>query len=274
LTDPSAEPQRYQADAIGTPFAAVLFWVGDDRIMADSGAFGQVLFSLKTKIALWNYHFDHTAVREHGNRRLREIVDQHLVYAASVGSGSKRGLAVGAVQLPGPKVDEVEAATDPDSLLIMKPGSEVRLQVSAGQHDAKVRAALLAEIEKTGWVHSESAETVLIAEMKRGQTQNVTYNIGGFGRSQSQQSVSITPFVSSLQLKLGDQVLWQSGTSTGAPPVISLREGQTAQGEVNRWQNPDPDFFSRVDIPDKLLDPAKRNGLGTTDVTTRGLIAK
>ncbi len=274
LTDPSAEPQRYQADAIGTPFTADLYWVGDNRVMCDKGAFGQVLFSLDKNIALWNYHFDGSAVSEHGNRRLREIVDGHLVYAASVGSGGQRGLAVGAVQLPGPKVDEVEAATDPDSLLIMKPGSEVRVQVTTGQYDAKVRAALLAAIEKTGWVHSESAEAVLIAEMKRGETQNVTYTSGGFGSSQSSQSVSVTPFVSSLVLKMGDKILWQSGTSTGAPPVLFLRDGQTAQGEINKWQNPDPDFFSRVTIPGKLLDPEKRNGLGTTEVTNRGLIAK
>jgi hypothetical protein len=274
LTDPSAEPQRYQADAIGTPFSADLFWVGENRVMCDKGAFGQVLFSLDKNIALWNYHFDGSAVREHGTRRLREIVDQHLVYAASVGSGQQRGLAVGAVQLPGPKVEEVAAATDPDSLLIMKPGSEVRIQVTTGQHDAKVREALLAAIEKTGWVHSESAEAVLIAEMKRGETQNVTYNSGGFGRAQSSQSVSVTPFVSSLVLKLGDKVLWQTGTSTGAPPVLFLRDGQTAQGEVNKMQNPDSDFFSRVKIPEKLIDPDKRNGLGTTDVTNRGLIAK
>jgi hypothetical protein len=274
LTDPSAEPQRYQAEAIGTPFAAILYWVGDDRVMADKGAFGQVLFSLKTKIALWNYDFDHSAVSEHGNRRLREIIDQHLVYAASVGSGAQRGLAVGAVQLPGPMVDEVEAATDPESLMIMKAGSEVRLEIQTGQHDDKVRTALLAEIEKTGWVHSESAEAVLVAEMKRGDQQNVTYTSGGFGRRESSESVSVTPFVSSLVLKLGDKVLWQSGTSTGAPPVLFLRDGQTAQGEINKWQNPDPDFFSRVDIPTRLLDPAKRNGLGKTEVTNRGLIAK
>jgi hypothetical protein len=274
LTDPSSEPQRYQADAIGTPFSADLYWVGEYRVMCDKGAFGQVLFSLDKNIALWNYHFDGSAVREHGTRRLREIVDQHLVYAASVGSGQQRGLAVGAVQLPGPKVEEVAAATDPDSLLIMKPGSEVRIQVSTGQHDAKVRDALLAQIEKIGWVHSESAEAVFVAEMKRGEQQNVTYTKGGFGRSESSESVSVTPFVSSLVLKLGDKVLWQSGTSTGAPPVLFLRDGQTAQGEVNKWQNPDPDFFSRVKIPDKLIDPDKRNGLGTTDVTNRGLIAK
>jgi hypothetical protein len=53
-----------------------------------------------------------------------------------------------------------------------------------------------------------------------------------------------------------------------------LREGQTAQSEVSKWQNPNPGFFDQVAIPARILDPAKKNGLGTTEVTNRGLVAK
>lgn len=274
LTDPAAEPQRFEAQAIGTPFRADLAFVGDNRIMSDAGHFGNVMFSMKTKIALWNYHFDHSAVHEDKGRRLREIVDRHLIYAASVQAGAQRGLAVGAVQLPGPKVDEVEATTTYESLLVLKPGSEVRLQVATGQYDAQVRRALEQEIEKNGWVLSESAGIVVEAKMGQSPTQTVTYSSGGFGRGQSTESVSVTPFYSSLQVKIGEQVAWSSGTSTGAPPMLWLREGQTAQGEVSKWQNPQPGFFDTVDIPDKILDPAKKNGLGTTEVTNRGLVVK
>jgi len=56
--------------------------------------------------------------------------------------------------------------------------------------------------------------------------------------------------------------------------MLFLREGQTAQGEVSKWQAPQPGFFDTVDIPDKIIDPSKRNGLGTTEVTNRGLVVK
>jgi hypothetical protein len=273
LTNPDAQPQRHQAEAIGTPFSADLYWVGPERVMADQGGFGQVLFSVKTGISLWNYRFDMSAVREDRGRRLREIVDKHLVYGATVSAGSQRGLAVGAVLLPGPNVNEVEAKTVAESLYIIKPGTEVRVQVQTGEHDVRVSKALLAEIEKNGWKLNDSAKVVLTAEMKQGETQQVTYSSGPFGRG-DQQTVSITPFISSLQLKMGEAVIWSSGTSTGAPPFVWLKEGQTLQGEVSRWQNPDPGFFERVDIPEKILDPAKRRGLGTTEVTNRGLIPK
>jgi hypothetical protein len=273
VTNPQSGPERYQAQAIGTPFTADLAWIGNERIMADKGAFGQVLFSLKSKIALWNYHFDHSAVREDAGRRLREVIDGHLVYAASIRDGRQSGLAVGAVKLPGPKVDEIEAATDPESLLIMKAGSEVKLDIRTGTNDAKVRAALEAEVNKNGWVLSDSASAVLIAEMKQGESQTVTYSSTGFGGG-GQQSATITPFISSLQLKIGDTIAWSSGTSTGAPPFVRLEQGQSLQGEVSKWQKPDPDFYGRVDIPDRIMDPKKKDGLGTTDVTTRGLIPK
>ncbi len=276
LTDPQAPPERFEAQSIGTPFRADLAFVGSDRIMTDRGwGGGSTLFSMKTKIALWNYHYDGTAVHEDKGRRMRDVVDKHLVYAATVRSGSQRGLAVGAVQLPGPRVDEIEAVTTYDSLLIIKPGTPVKLVVSTGQYDAQVRKALEAEIQENGWILSENTSVVITATMGQSATQSVTYGSGiGFGRSQNSETVSVTPFYSRLEIKVGDVVAWQGGTSTGAPPVIWLREGQTAQGEVSKMQSPQPGFFDTVEIPDKIIDPAKRNGLGTTEVTNRGLIVK
>src|SRR5262245_1543668 len=276
LTDPQAEPERYEAQAIGTPFSADLAFVGSERIMSEGGwAAGSVLFSTKTKIALWNYRYDHNAVHEDKGRRMREIVDRHLVYAATVQSGSQRGLAVGAVQMPGPRVDEIEAVTTYESLLVIKPGTPVKLVVSTGQHDERVRRALVAEIEENGWVLSDNANVTITASMGQSPSQTVTYGSGGFfGRSQNTESVTVSPFYSSLVIKVGVVVAWRAGTSAGATTMIWLREGQTAQGEVNKWQSPHPEFFDGVEVPDKIIDPAKRNGLGTTEVTNRGLIVK
>jgi len=272
LTTAGSDPEVYQAEAIGTPFRAEMSWVGDRRVMVDQGHRGQVLFSLDLKLPLWNYQFDHSAVRESGDRRLRDIVDGHLVYAASLTSGRERGLAVGAVKLPGPKVEEAAANLDRESLNVMKPGSAVALDVRCGQHDAAVRAALAKQIADNQWELRANAPAVLTAEMGRGESQTVTYQL--FGAGGGQQSATITPFFSKLKLEIDGKPAWQSGTSTGAPPVIRLEEGQTAQGQVDQWQNPNPGFFASVDLPAEILDPAKRSGLGTTNVTTQGLVPK
>jgi hypothetical protein len=276
LANPDAEPQRYQAEAIGTPFRAELFWVSDDRVMVDSGRQDMVLFSLKHKVSLWNYQFDMNAVSKTATataHRIREIVNQHLVYGATLESGRQHGLAVGAVLLPGPQVEEVAASLDPESLIAIKPGTAVKLDVQAGENNARIQAALDAKIRANGWVPSPASNVVLIAEMKRGDQQTITYHLRPFGGGQeTTQSATVTPYISSLRLMLGDKVAWQSGTSTGAPGIIMLKEGQTAQAEIDQWQHPNVEFFDKVEIPAKILDPSKHTGLGTTQVTNRGLI--
>ena len=208
---------------------------------------------------------------------MREIVNQHLVYGASLESGGKNGLAVGAVQLPGPQVEQAAAALDPESLIAIKPGTAVKLDVQAAENTPRVQAALDAKIRANGWVPSPASNVVLIAEMKRGDQQTITYHMpkfGGGGGQETTQTASVTPYISSLRLMIGDKVAWQSGTSTGAPSIIMLKEGQTAQAEIDKWLHPNPDFFDNVEIPSKILDPAKPTGLGTTQVTNRGLIVE
>ncbi|MFO0816443.1 MAG: SHD1 domain-containing protein [Pirellulales bacterium] len=271
LTSPDAEPEKYQAEAIGTPFTTTMEWVGSDQIMADNGHRGKVLFSLKHRIALWRYDFDLDAVPEQRERRVKHVLDGHLVYAASVGELRQKGLAVGAVELPGPKVREEAESLDPESLMILKPGVEVAVNLQCGEYNERVYAAVQQIAARNGWVLNQSASIVMLCEMKRGEQQNSTYR--SFDNSQS-QSVSFTPYISSMQLQDGKRVIWQAMTATGAPPVMSLTAGQTAQGEVDRWQLPNPEFFERLSVPAKLLDPDKRSGLGVTRVTNRGLIAK
>lgn len=114
----------------------------------------------------------------------------------------------------------------------------------------------------------------MVARLEIGKTQNVTYRMMGGRSSGSSQSASITPYISSIKINLDKKVIWQSASSSGAPPTVRLRDGESVQNEVNRWQKPDPGFFDRVDIPARILDPDKKNGLGVTEVTNRGLIPK
>ncbi len=274
LTDAAADPTRVQAETIGTPFARSLAWVGDDRLLANDGQRAEVLFSLGRAMSLWRYDYDTSAVPSTRGHRVHEIIDRHLVYGATLREGGTSGLAVGAVKLPGPKVDETEASVDPESLLVVKPGTPVRLDVRGVESASDVRAALEKKIKENGWLLAPSATAVLVAEMKRGDQQTITYRFGGFGKPESTQTATIQPFISSARILIGDTVAWQAGTSSGAPSVVMLKEGQTVQAEVDRWQKPNPAFFESVTIPSRIIDPAKRDGLGVTKVTTRGLLVE
>jgi hypothetical protein len=270
LTKVDAQPEVYPAKSIGTAFHTTIDWAGPERLVATADDGNLVLFSLPHKLAVWSYEFrDHVRLEPNWRSwRAREIALEHLVYAVT----DDREMAVGAARLPGPKVEEAVAALDPDALLIVKPGTAIRLDVRTGEHDARVRAALEGKIKANGWKLDAAASTVLIAEMTRGNTQQVTYRLD----DGSEQTVAVTPAFSTVRIEVAGKSVWQSGTRSGAviPPIIMLRKGQTAQSEIDRWQKPNVEFFERLDIPDRILDPAKRNGLGTTKVTTRGLVAQ
>ena len=275
LTTPDSPPKVYQAEAIGTPFTADIYWVGNERVMADS-LNGQRLFSLRNNLTLWRYDFDHNAVSEHWSNRVREIIDGHLVYAATFHIGGQHGLAVGAVALPGPRVDETEARLEKESLYIVKPGTPVRVEVNAGdgEFSSRVQKALEDKVQANGWTLSPTATAVLSAEMKLGEQQTVNYRMFGIGATGTTQSATFTPHISTLTLKVGDKTAWQSGTRTGAPPIVHLQRGEEVQSEVDKWQKPQPEFFDSVVIPPKILDPKYKDGLGGTLVTNRGLVPK
>ena len=270
LVDATAPPEPYQAEAIGTPFNATLAWVGDQRLMAGSGG-NLALFSLRHRLALWSYQFDNSAVSDWRGGRTREIVAGHLVYAATFNERGQRGLAVGAVTLPGPNVDDVDASLDRRSLLVLQPGSSIRIDVKADQFNDQVRAAIERQVADNGWISDPAAPIVLTAEMKRGETQQVTYDFSG---RRPQETVSVTPYISSVRIDGGGQTAWTAGTSSGAPGMIALSEKQSAQEEVNRWQKPNPGFFEKLDLPEEIMDPKYRNGVGATLVTNRGLVPK
>jgi hypothetical protein len=272
LLNPASGPRVYAAESIGTPFSAKMYWVGNQRIMVEINGQQMVMFSIEHEFPLWNYNFDHDAVRESRGRRLHCIVDNHLVYAATVSSGSQRGLAVGAVTLPGPKVEDAAAKFNRDAMLIVKPGTPVRIVVEAGEFNQRVQAALEKQAKDNGWTISPTATNVLFAEMKRGETQQITYRMSGGSRfGGGEQTVTVTPFLAHLRLDCAGTAAWQSGTSSGAPPILFLKDGQSVQAEVDKWQRPQPEFFENLDIPDRVLDPAVRLGLGATKVSNKGL---
>ncbi len=275
LTSATSDPQKCPSNGIANAFRATLAWVNGDQLMIESDPLTLVLFSLKRQMVIWNYRLDPRALRDIGVSRAREIVNGHLVYTASAMNLQQNSMVVGAVSLPGPKVAESEAAMNAEELMALKSGTHVRLDVRAGNDTPRVQQVLTAKIAANGWVLDAASPIVMIAEMTRGSTQNVAYRPSDAGfRRDADQSVSVTPFVSTLRIEVSQALAWQDGTSTGPPPVIQLEQGQTAQSEVDRWQNPNVEFFDYVAIPPRILDPKYRNGLGTTDVDTRGLVPR
>lgn len=263
----SAEPpQRYRADTVGTPFAATVEWIDDNSLLIDRN----ILYDLRHELPVWNYTTKTFEVKSDSyGERTQTVLDGKLCYAVELGQGNNSAFVIGAVELPGPGVREAAENLDPESLYIIRRGHPVSIEVKCGQYDSQVRQALMQQVSDNGWVHDPASSTVLSAEMGRSETQTIEYKpMGGRGGS---QRVTVTPFYSTMKVVHNGTVAWQQGGGSGAPGVMFLKKGESAQARANEMQKPYPGLFENVDVPEKIFDPSKRKGLGTSLISSRGL---
>lgn len=250
-------------------------WVGDDLLCFDRGVSGYVLFSIDLALPIWTYTFDGGAywAQDRGSNRQRSIVDDHLVYAATFDVKGQKGLAVGAVKLPGEKAEAAIASLHRDDFLAVRAGSKFRVEVLAMDHSSEIRQALEKEIAANGWVYDESATNVLKAEYKRGEPREVKYELFAARTADRQvQSATIVPYVATLKLMIGDAEAWQTMAISGPPYSVAMKDMSALQSEVDRNNTPNWSFFQTVEIPSEHIDPKKRDGVGKTSVTNRGLV--
>jgi len=268
LTDPASKPRKYQAETIGSYWETDLGWYGSDRILVHS-TFEMAMFSLKHKMPVWNYRFGHGTVRGDDTHRTKVVINDHLAFGASFYERGNRGFVVGNVELPGPLVEERIAEFDFDNIHVMEKGVTVQLVVDCGKHNEYVWHTLNEKIRENGWILTEGdAHAIMEARMYRGNTQATTYELSDGRR----ETVSFTPHISSLRVIVDNEDVWVSSTQTGAPGYIRLRSGESVQSKVGQYEQTDPIFFGSRHIPAQLVHPKWKKGMGTTGVTTRGLI--
>ena len=195
------------------------------------------------------------------------VVDGKFFYVAKPDPFSG-AIAVGAVELPGPGVAEVTQNIDQSTLMIMKPGVHIALAVDDVSDPGKVKKWLTDKIVSNEWVIDSGAEIVMEASMGIGETQTVEYEeMGGLGRGET-TSATFKPHYANLKIKQGNTIVWQGGTSTGAPPFI---HGENVQSELNKYQNPQLGFFENVKIDKTIIDPKFSRGFGVSKLGLRGI---
>ena len=265
LQSQSKEPTVYPAPLIGSPFSSRVEWIDQDHILGQSHS-ERILYRLSLQLPVWSYKMDVSDYFLNRDPLTNMVIDGKLIYVARP-SAFGGNIAVGAVQFPGPSVNETTASIDKESLYLMKAGVKVGLDVSEVQQDKeKVSEWLIEKIEANQWVYDQNADIVLTASTGVGEQQTVEYK--EFGIRGKVSSASFKPHWAKIALKQGSKIIWQSGTSTGAPPVIHSRN---AQAEVERYQRPQTKFFEFVKIESKILDPKYSRGFGVSKLGLRGI---
>jgi hypothetical protein len=194
-----------------------------------------------------------------------QVLNGLFFYIAEPDS-SRGSIAVGAVKLPGPQVDETTSQLDRQSLMLLKPGVRMGIKLGKVSDPSNVQKWLADKIQANGWILDPGATIQMHAEMGIGQTQTETYReMGGSGKT---TSVTFTPHFANVVIKQGESIVWQTGTSTGAPPIIS---GQNIQAEVAKSEVPQLDFFRLVKIPSEVIDPKYSRGFGVSKLGLKGI---
>lgn len=259
LNNPQAPPEVFPAPLIGSPFRSRLEWLGDDSIVVD-GRRAKTLYRFSDRLPIWSYKMTREA-NDNDDPFKSMVIDGKLFYVAQPDSKST---AVGVVNLPGPRVDEITGQIDRDSLMLMKPGVRVAIDTSKIS-EPQVKGWLSEKLKANQWVEDPEAEIVLSAEMGRGKSTSITYRKFG---ERSTTTVNYTPYFATLKLSKGDTVLWNGG-STSTPPHL-ITDG-SIQKQVNDRMVPQTSFFERVKIDPKIIDPKYSRGFGVSSLGLSGI---
>ncbi|MBL8854428.1 MAG: hypothetical protein JNK57_10690 [Planctomycetaceae bacterium] len=261
-TDP--RPISYEAPLIGNPFSARLDWLDDDHILVE-GFLSQILFRLSLELPIWSYEMDVWQKSLNDDPLRSMVLNGHFFYTAQpdIFGGT---LAVGAVKLPGPSVQEVTSKIEKEALFAVKPGTSVAIGNLKVSDPTQVRQWLEQKIQSNGWVLADQAEIVIHCEMGQHPPRTETYT-SMMGRG-TNTSVTYSPYYSNIEIRQDKRVLWQSGTSTGAPMVVN---GDDIQGQVTRMQVPQLQFYETVELPARIIDSKYGNGFGRSVFGLRGI---
>lgn len=259
------KPQAYEAPLVGNPFRARLDWLDDDHILVD-GFSAKTLFRLSLELPVWTYEMD-VWQRSLNDDPLRSRMLNGQVFYTAEPDRFGGALAVGVVQLPGPSVEELTANIEKETLYILKPGVAVALGTLKVSDGEQVRQWINQKVQANGWTLSPTADIVIDCEMGQMPPRTETYSqMGGRG---GETNVTYSPYFANIRIRQGNKTLWQSGSSTGAPPIVS---GGDIQGQVNRMQVPQLGFFEAVAIPEKIIDPKYGSGFGKSQLGLRGIV--
>lgn len=155
-----------------------------------------------------------------------------------------------------------------DAAMLVRPGSSVAIAVEAigGVEHAAIKASLSEAAEKAGWKVSDRAPISLVAKIGRGKTEQLRFRSMGSG-ARTGSTAKLTPFTAELEIRRGPNVLWTRSTVNRIPTLLRLKEGETVQDAVRRYEKPDAAFFSRLNLPPRIPKPEISAQVGRSILT-------
>ena len=173
-----------------------------------------------------------------------------------------------------PEVLAVAKELDPDSLLALKPGAKVSLDIQlGGEEQQKAESAIREALKQNGLEVVADSPLKISARIVTGESETKEYGRGFFNREDREQ-VTATSKLYEVELMVDGQSAWKN-TSTiqigNSPPVIWLKEGESGQQALDRQNAERSAHFSfSAAIPRYVVHPKYAGPLGTSKISLGG----
>ena len=228
-------------------------WLGSDLLLTDLGN----LLDTKSEMLFWSYYV--------GATDSRKLWNNWLIFTTK-----NNGLKLTILPIPDKKALAALGKLDQQkNAMVTAPGTEVRIEIESSEPVDKdaLTEALTTSIERAGWIVKPTSKLAVVAKIGRGKPYTLQYSsspIGGTGKDKQLENVNINPFTAVLEIRSGKNVLWSRNTENFTPPMIFLRGEETVQEAVKKYERPQPEFFSSLQIPPRIPKPEIAKGLGSS----------
>ncbi|MGA2497274.1 MAG: hypothetical protein ABSH20_06010 [Tepidisphaeraceae bacterium] len=225
-------------------------WLADDMLLAD----GKYLIDPKLGIVVWRVAPGGGEIRLSGGRAWRVDTAQ--------GRQQKKQYTLVGGSLPLDAARKAAARIKPETAYLLTPGAKVSLDfnqpVVNGDLKNQAMESVRSQLKDAGVGVADGQAIQIIATKTPGENKTVEYRMFGGGR----QPVNYTVQQYAVKVMAADMVAWQATSVSGAPPMVMLNQGETAQDHVNKNMGKADQFFLRVKIPKLIAQPSRNPGFG------------
>lgn len=232
-----------------------MYWVGDKYLLINDTN----LMDVELRTAVWKY-------RPSGG----SIISANDGRFWFVGKSKMTPLS-----LPHKNFDDQTAQFDPDDLLVLKPGSEVSIQLDvpfAPSEQKAIRDKLVEMLQANEVAVRNDADLKLVLKITQGkqETAEMSSIMDPFGR-RGTESIKYTPNIASVALTKDGVEFWGKGRRFGPGGIINMRSGESAQAAANRLCQPDAGFFKSIQMPKYISQFPNGKPLGESQINEQGV---
>jgi len=246
------------------PHSDALRWVADNYILLA----GTRLIDVERRIVLWEYSYEDARTAESV-----ATLGGYLWFVTTDASNQSQRLVP--CVLPHDEAAAVAAGLDAESLLAVKPGASVSLEIQLEATDEQretIRQSLTAKLQQNGMKVAPGQPIQLVARVVPGATKEIEYRSFGVPPWGKGDKVTYTEQRCELAFVVDGQVAWQAASVASAPHMLHLNEGQTVEQAVKAATQPKLNFFVQTKIPSHLVRPTGRASYGQSQLTATGPI--